>query len=128
MEVPRKLPAPTPEELVEGNRAIGEAAALKAGVDLSDRKRLNEFNALLRSESKERHLHNVTLCGIWVAGCAVAAMFVVLVLHYVLPPGARFLDAADVQQLQTFLFSGVIGGLLTRVAERVLPKDEERED
>ena len=47
-------------------------------------------------------------------------MFIVLVLQYVLPTQARFLDAESTSRLQTFLFSGTIGGVLTGVGNRMI--------
>jgi hypothetical protein len=119
LPIPENLPKPTASETAEGFQAIGEAAALAANVDLDDRGRINSLNSMLRDDRKDHHLHRLICAGFYVTGIACLMMFLVLVAHYILPSSRRFLDAEQVEKLQSFLFSGTVGGLLTTAAKRV---------
>lgn len=119
--LPDHLPQPTPGELSEGSQAIGEAAAMAAGLDMSDREKLNRVNDLFRTDRRESHFHRVTICGLWFAASMFALMFLVLVLHYILPDSKRFLTVEQVGHLQAFLFSGTLGGVLTGAVQKVIP-------
>lgn len=116
------LPQPTALEAGEGKQALEEAAAIAVGADLSDRKQLNEINALFRADRRDTHLYRVTVCGLWVAGTAILIMFLVLVAHKTLPVGMRFLDPDEIQRLTEFLFSGVVGGFVAKGGEVFLRK------
>jgi hypothetical protein len=109
-----RLPQPTPDEAAEGEKAVGEAAALAAGTDLSDREAINRFNELFRADRKGTHLHRIGVCGLWVVAICVFSMFAVLVAHKVLPTPYRYLDVDDVKHLTDFLFTGFLGGLIAK--------------
>lgn len=111
-KLPENLPQPTPEELSEGTQAIGEAAAMAAGIDLSDREKLNNFNDLLRSDSHETHMHRITVCATYLGFGLSAFMLIILVSCYTIPSRFRPLDKDEILSLQGFLFSGVLGGFL----------------
>lgn len=112
------LPQPTPDEASEGKQALEEAAALATGTDLSDQEQLRR-NALFRADRTDTNLHRVAVCGIWVVAIGAFIMFAVLVLHLVLPLKHRFLEPDEVKRLTEFLFTGVLGGLIAKGAERL---------
>lgn len=116
------LPQPTPDEAGEGTKALEEAAALAVGADLSSREALNKVNALFREDRRDTHLYHVTICGLWVVGGAFFVLFVILAAHMVLPRPYRFLDADDMKSLTQFLFSGFLGGLVTKGGETLIKK------
>lgn len=122
MALPAQLPQPTSAELGEDKQALGEAAALAVGADLSDRRQLNEVNELFRADRANTHLHLISVCAVWVIALGAFALFVSLILHMILPSRMRFLDADDIRQITTFLFTGLLGGLITKGGEKFLRK------
>jgi hypothetical protein len=122
MPEPYELTQPTPEEAAEGKQALGEAAALAVGADLSDRRQLNEVNELFRADRANTHLHRVSVCAVWVIAFGAFALFASLILHMILPSRMRFLDSDDIKQITSFLFTGVLGGLITKGGEKFLRK------
>lgn len=121
--LPANLPQPTPEELSEGSEAISEAAAIAAGVDLSNREKINRFNHLRRSDVYENHLHKITVGGTYLVTGLCGVMLVVLVSQYILPTDMRVLSLAATERLQGFLFSGGVGGIVTTVWKRKIDPD-----
>ena len=116
---PLELPQPGANELEEGPAAIAEAAAVAGGLDLSNRADLNKLNGLLRRDAMEGHLHRILVIGLYVAGLCIAGMFVSLVWNMAVPAAYRFLDAAQLGALQSFLFSGAMGSAITAAARKV---------
>ena len=116
--LPLQLPQPTAEELNEGSQAIGEAAAMAAGIDLSDQEKLNQRNDLLRVDNYESHVHRLTICSLHVIFWLSAIMLAALVSQYVLPERWRLLSNEDAARLQAFLFSGALGSFVTGVWKR----------
>lgn len=116
------LPQPTPQEAGEGKKALEEAAAIAVGADLSNREALNKVNALFREDRRDTHLYRVTVFGLWVIGIAFLVLFSVLALHKVLPGKYRFLDIDEIKTLTEFLFSGFLGGLVTKGTETLIKK------
>jgi hypothetical protein len=114
-----ELPQPTAEEATESTDSLKEAAALSADIDLSNREKLNQFNSLGRGDLKEDHIHKVTVCGIYVVGAACLVMFLMLVSEYTLPHAYRLLTDDESNKLQSFLFSGTIGGILAGAGSRL---------
>ena len=123
----RSLPQPTAEELVEGQDAIAEAAAVASGLDLSDRTELNKINKLLRRDKMDGHLHRLLVIGLYVFGVSIALMFVSLVCNMAAPQAYRFLDADEITSLQQFLFSGALGSAMTAAAKKVAGKSDDDE-
>ncbi len=116
---PIKLPLPVGKEIEEGTDAIAEAAAVAGGLDLSSRADLNKINSLLRRDKMDGHLHRILVVGLYVAGLCIAGMFVSVVWNMSVPPARRFLDAAELSALQSFLFSGTMGSAITAAARKV---------
>jgi hypothetical protein len=122
MPEPYELTQPTAEEAAEGKQALGEATALAVGADLSDRRQLNEVNELFRADRANTHLHLISVCAVWVIALGAFALFASLILHMILPSRMRFLDADDIKQITSFLFTGVLGGVITKGGEKFLRK------
>ena len=107
-----ELPKSPPPELPEDARSIGEAMGFASGLDLSSRQQMNRLNELTREDGVQLHVHRVKICGVYVAAAAAMLMFGALVAHYVFPE--HVLTADQAEDLQKFLFSGAIGGLVTK--------------
>jgi hypothetical protein len=116
------LPAGPPPELPEDANSLGEAIGLAAGIDLSNREQLNRLNQLIRDDGVQGHIHKVLVCGVYVVAVCAGLMFVVLVMHYICP--SYFLSAQAADDLQTFLFSGTVGGIVTKGAGSISRKDK----
>lgn len=117
--LPRKIPSPKPAQIVEGEAAISEAAALAGDIDLSDSKKLYEIRELARNNAREDHLNLILICGLYFIAFCGAVTFLVLVSQLVLPQQWCFLAAEDATRLQTFLLSGTIGSGITAAANRL---------
>ncbi|SRR6266576_6122236 len=120
MVPPLELPQPTPDEAAEGVQALGEASAIAAGVDLSDRKQINEFNQLLRTDRADNHLHRIVVCGMYLAAATAAILFMVIVLNKMLPIGKRWLGADELKEIYEFLFTGGFGAAVGFAGKRFM--------
>lgn len=115
-----KLPQPRPNEATEGPQAIGEAAAMAAGADLSSRESLNKFNILLRNDRVDDHVHRIVVCGIYLISICLAGLFVTWIWHVGSPARMHFLDVKELDGLKGFLVSGGIGAGITGIWKRFL--------
>lgn len=86
---------------------------------------MNKLNRLIRADGFHSHIHKVSVCGIYLIGTAAAAMFVALVLHYLFPDHVLSPDQAS--DLQSFLFSGGLGALLTKGVKQASDNDPGKE-
>lgn len=121
MTTPIEIPGSPPPELPEDTKSLGEAVGMDQGVDLSSREAVNKLNRLLRMDGVQTHTHRVIVCGLWVVAIAAAIMFVVIVGHKV---GAFWwMSPEKVADLQSFLFSGVLGATITGFGKRMLPQE-----
>lgn len=120
MAPPLNLPQPTPTEAAEGSKALGEASAIAAGIDLSDREALNKFNQLLRLDKADNHMHTLVVCGMYFVGLAAAAMLTVIVLNKIIPVDKRWLGDSELKDIYQFLFTGGFGGALGFAGKRFL--------
>jgi hypothetical protein len=117
------LPQPTPEEAGEGKKALEEAAAMAVGADLSSRAELNKINALFREDRRDTHLYRCTVFALWVIAGVFVLLFIVLAAHKVLPHQYRFLDPDEVHSLTEFLFTGFLGGAVTKGGEALMRRN-----
>jgi hypothetical protein len=113
-----KLPQPTKDEISESGDGLREAAAIADNLDLASIKKKNQWNELDRTDSRERHIHRVSIWGIYIFAFCCFVMFIVLVSQYILPDKWRLLTDDEGSRLQAFLFSGLIGGVVTSVGRR----------
>jgi hypothetical protein len=116
------LTLPTPEEATEGTQAITEASALAAGVDLSDRAKINQLNQLWRTDRVDTHVHRILVCGIWMVAAAAFLMFAAIVANKLLPMERRFLGEKELREIYEFLFTGGMGGVVTEAARKMIKK------
>lgn len=73
-----------------------------------------------RQSGMEGHVHRLSVIALYVIGSVlVAAVFIFILLH-LLPPDWRFLSDENREDLNGLLFSGVVGALVTSLAQRVL--------
>jgi hypothetical protein len=114
-----RLPEQTPSEASEGQAAVAEAAAMATGADLSSRQQLYEINKLFRKDKADTHVHRILVCGVWVFAIGVFVLFGCLILNYVLPDSYRFLTDEDTRRITELLFSGFLGGLLTKGGDKL---------
>jgi hypothetical protein len=120
MAPPLNLPQPTPIEAGEGTQALGEASAIAAGIDLSDREALNKFNQLLRSDKADGHMHKLVVCGMYFMGSMAAILLGAIVLNDVMPLDRRWLGDTELKEIYQFLFTGGFGGALGFASKRFL--------
>jgi len=114
------LPQPTPTEAAEGTQALGEASAMAAGVDLSDREALNKFNQLMRSDKADGHMHHLVVCGMYFVGVLAAILLGAIVLNEVMPMNKRWLGESELKEIYQFLFNSGFGGVLGFAGKRFL--------
>jgi hypothetical protein len=114
------LPQPTPIEADEGTKALGEASAIAAGVDLSDREAINKFNQLLRLDKADGHMHKLVVCGMYFVGLMGAILLGVIILNKIMPLDKRWLGDAELKDIYQFLFTGGFGGALGFAGKRFL--------
>lgn len=121
-----ELPKPKPSDLLEGTKALGEAAAMAAGADLSSREELNKVNALFRSDRVDDHLHKVAVLGIYFIAFCFAVVLGVLIYHIVTPERLHFLSDDELGDLRTFLFSSGLGVGVSTVGKKVLKIEDKK--
>jgi hypothetical protein len=118
------LPPPTPEEAGEGKQALEEAAAMAVGADLSSRAELNKINALFREDRRETHLYRCAVFALWTVAIVFVLLFIALAAHKVLPQQYRFLSPDEINSLTEFLFTGFLGGAVTKGGEALMRRGE----
>ena len=65
------------------------------------------------------HVHRILVWGLYFVGICTVAMFGSIVWNMAMPTSRRFLDAAQVATLQSFLFSGLMGSAVSAAARKV---------
>jgi hypothetical protein len=78
-----------------------------------------------RQERARQHLHNVFICFIWIAGMTFITLFIVRMLHFILPDAYCWLEDSRIQAIDKSLFSGAIGGLIMNHIKQTLPRSKE---
>lgn len=73
-----------------------------------------------RDESTRHNFHRIFIWGLRVVGISLIVMFVVRVLHIILPESWNWLTSQSLQDIDRMLFSGAAGGLLTKYLEPIL--------
>ncbi len=66
-------------------------------------------------------LHKVVVGAIWIVGFGVFACIIIRLWHLVAPACWQWLDAGRIQQIDHFLLSGALGGILARYLGHALP-------
>ena len=72
-----------------------------------------------RTEIVKIHFHKIFKIFIWIIFITFMLVFIIRIIHLVLPPYILWLDADQIQVIDKMLFSGVIGGLITKYFEKL---------
>ncbi len=75
-------------------------------------------NQQKRDETSKNHLHYAFVCFIWVGFSLLALVFMIRVIHFILPSPFQWLDATQIQGIDKLIFSGAIGGFVGRYFKR----------
>ena len=112
------LPAPSESELTPDSSAAFEQVSLELGVDLEHQKAKNDLNKLLRQDNLELHIHLIMKVFLWVAFMMSLSGIVIFAYHELTPPWVHFLEADQVEDIKSILFSGGMGaaGIFERLA------------
>lgn len=73
-----------------------------------------------RKETTREHFHRLFILGLRIVGISLIAVFVVRILHVVLPDYCQWLSKEQVQEIDRMLFSGAAGGLVIKYLEPIL--------
>ena len=65
-----------------------------------------------RDEKAKDHMHYAFVVFIWVAFITFIIVFVIRVLHFVLPENLHWMTLEQVQSIDNLIFSGAIGGFI----------------
>jgi len=84
----------------------------------SDPYRGNDYK---RKDGLKSAVHQLTVWGIRIAFGIFISVFIIRVLHLVLPECHRWLSNEDIQGIDKLFFSGTIGGILGNYLKDVLP-------
>ena len=78
-----------------------------------------------REERAKQHLHNIFICFIWIAGIVFIILFIVRMLHFILPDSMCWLSQDRIQAIDKSLFSGAIGGLIMNHIKKTIPRSKD---
>ncbi|MCD0417284.1 hypothetical protein LOC51_08660 [Rubrivivax sp. JA1024] len=93
---------------------------LQTGRELAEQETKNKKNELERSDKVNGHLHRALVISIYVFGTAICCLFLVLCWHYGASTDWRFLSPEQQSKLESFLFSGTVGGLLAGFGKTIV--------
>lgn len=115
------LLAPSSEEIVVGVDGAKEDLALRTGRDLKAQQTNRELQKILREGNVESHLHRVIVVALYVVALSAAAMFLVLIWHFITP--YPFLKEEQLSGIKQLLFSGSLGAGISGLAKKYLGVD-----
>lgn len=75
----------------------------------------------IRAEEAKQAIHKAFLWFLRVAAFAFIALFIVRMIHFMLPQNWCWLSAEQTQSIDRFLFSGAIGGLVGNYLKQIFP-------
>ena len=75
-----------------------------------------------REEKMNEALHKVFICFTYTAFGIFLIVFVIRVLHFVIPEAWHWLTPEQIQGIDKLIFSGTIGGFIGRYFNRFNPK------
>jgi hypothetical protein len=121
---PEQTPAllPTDQQLDELRKTTATdlaAAAKRTGGAVDERKEKRAISRIDRGDKMEGHLHTLLVIGLWMAGTAILGVFLSVLWNMAVPHQYRYLEAAEVDTLKSFLFSGAIGSAITAAGRKV---------
>lgn len=84
-----------------------------------DKQAIKEENDFKRSEEIKGDFHHYSLLIIRIACYAIVAIILVRLIHFIIPDDWRWLLNEDLQLIDKFLFSGVLGALIGRNINKI---------
>jgi hypothetical protein len=117
-----------PEDILQ---IIAQAANAARDASLkADAKAKLEQNRLFgdakRAERFQSCIHWVTVIGVCSTGITVIAIFIIRAVHLVLPVDHQWMTADQIHAIDTFLFSGFVGSVLTQGVKRLQGTQDKR--
>ncbi|MCA8999109.1 MAG: hypothetical protein KDA80_19060 [Planctomycetaceae bacterium] len=79
------------------------------------------FGDAQRTEDKKQTLHNLFVTFVKVATWAFIVVFVVRMIHFVLPTCLAWLEDTQLQTIDKSLFSGAVGGMIVNYTRNLIP-------
>jgi hypothetical protein len=78
------------------------------------------YNDKARAEGLKRFFHIVTIASLSIVFLLAILLIMIRVYHFVAPDSWRWLSTEELQALDKTLFSGVIGGVLSKYMGKIL--------
>ena len=72
------------------------------------------FNQSRRDEATKKHVHIAIIAMLWVTFSAFSIVFLIRIIHLIIPLNYHWLDANQLQGIDKLIFSGAIGGFIGR--------------
>lgn len=77
------------------------------------------FNESKRKEGLKNAFHKIMISIVWVGFSMFLVVFIIRVLHFILPLHYQWLSNEQVQGIDKLLFSGALGGFLGKYFNRL---------
>jgi hypothetical protein len=119
---PIKIPSEIPNENGGRDRKSGKSLFSWFGKKPVDKSALQEENSLF-SAKKQNLLNTLFLFAIRVVAIVLMVMFLVRIWHIIAPWQSHWLMGSDLEELDRFLFSGALGTLLGKYADKAFVSD-----
>ena len=74
-----------------------------------------------RDDHKKQVWHTIFIWGLWIFAVCLGIMFVVRILHIILPARFCWLTDAQISSLNEIVFSGLVGTLLGKQMKQIIP-------
>jgi hypothetical protein len=116
------VPAPSPEDTVEGSESLAEEVVFASGRDLRSHRTRQQIDRLLRLDKVQTHLHRVVVCGLYLVAISAAFMFFTVVVHYTTP--LVYVTPEQLADIKQLLFSGAVGAAVSGLAKKYLGDGE----
>lgn len=78
-----------------------------------------EEEALYKRERKQT-LHTIFIYGVQLSAILIGIVLIVRILHFITPLCWHWLDDSQLQTIDKFLFSGIIGALVGRNFDKII--------
>jgi len=116
---------PNPNSAEDGSIAekIEHVAASTPSTDKDDVAK-KELGALYlqskRNEQVKTAVHYIIIIAVLVVGIVIVAALTIRIVYLVLPAKWQWMTTEQIEQLDHFLFSGFIGGVLTQAGRKIV--------
>ena len=81
----------------------------------------NLFGDKRRRERTKQVFHRMFIAFVYVAAMMAILVFITRVLHLILPSYCHWLDEVQIQNIDKILFSGLIGGFVSKYVKYIMP-------